>query len=59
MVNAVLHALQISLFMLWEVLWPLAFGFLLFELTAAHSLRQEAERFGSSPSSRSDCRSMS
>jgi uncharacterized protein len=28
-VNAVLHALQISLFMLWEVLWPLAFGFLL------------------------------
>jgi uncharacterized membrane protein YraQ (UPF0718 family)/YHS domain-containing protein len=28
-VNAILHALQISLFMLWEVLWPLAFGFLL------------------------------
>ena len=28
-VNAVLHALQISFFMLWEVLWPLAFGFLL------------------------------
>ena len=28
-VNAVLHALQISVFMLWEVLWPLAFGFLL------------------------------
>src|SRR3982074_714729 len=28
-INAVLHALQISLFMLWEVLWPLAFGFLL------------------------------
>ena len=28
-VNAVLHALQISLFMLWEVFWPLAFGFLL------------------------------
>src|SRR5436305_4962190 len=28
-VNAVLHALQISIFMLWEVLWPLAFGFLL------------------------------
>src|SRR5437879_12924989 len=27
--NAILHALQISLFMLWEVLWPLAFGFLL------------------------------
>src|SRR5207244_11445885 len=23
------HALQISLFMLWQVLWPLAFGFLL------------------------------
>jgi uncharacterized protein len=28
-VNAVLHALQVSLFMFWEVLWPLAFGFLL------------------------------
>ena len=28
-VNAVLHALQISFFMFWEVLWPLAFGFLL------------------------------
>src|SRR5256885_5087787 len=28
-VNAVLHALQISFFMLWEVLWPLALGFLL------------------------------
>ena len=27
--NAILHALQISLFMLWEVFWPLAFGFLL------------------------------
>ena len=27
--SAILHALQISLFMLWEVLWPLAFGFLL------------------------------
>jgi uncharacterized membrane protein YraQ (UPF0718 family)/YHS domain-containing protein len=27
--NAVLHALEISFFMLWEVLWPLAFGFLL------------------------------
>jgi len=27
--NAILHALQISIFMLWEVLWPLAFGFLL------------------------------
>ncbi len=29
MVSAILHALQISLFMLWEVLWPLALGFLL------------------------------
>ncbi len=28
-VDAILHALQISLFMVWEVLWPLAFGFLL------------------------------
>src|ERR1700704_356784 len=28
-VNAVLHAVQLSLFMLWEVFWPLAFGFLL------------------------------
>ena len=28
-VNAIVHALQISFFMLWEVLWPLAFGFLL------------------------------
>jgi YHS domain-containing protein/uncharacterized membrane protein YraQ (UPF0718 family) len=28
-INAILHALQISLFMFWEVLWPLAFGFLL------------------------------
>src|SRR6202165_1100976 len=28
-VNAILHALQISFFMLWEVLWPLAFGFLI------------------------------
>jgi uncharacterized membrane protein YraQ (UPF0718 family)/YHS domain-containing protein len=28
-VNAILHALQISFFMLWEVLWPLALGFLL------------------------------
>ncbi len=28
-VNAVLHALQISFFMIWEVLWPLAFGFVL------------------------------
>jgi uncharacterized protein len=27
--NAILHALQTSFFMLWEVLWPLAFGFLL------------------------------
>jgi len=27
--DAILHALQISFFMLWEVLWPLAFGFLL------------------------------
>jgi len=27
--TAILHALQISLFMLWEVFWPLAFGFLL------------------------------
>jgi uncharacterized membrane protein YraQ (UPF0718 family)/YHS domain-containing protein len=27
--QAILHALQISIFMLWEVLWPLAFGFLL------------------------------
>jgi len=27
--NAILHALQLSLFMLWEVLWPLALGFLL------------------------------
>jgi YHS domain-containing protein/uncharacterized membrane protein YraQ (UPF0718 family) len=27
--NAILHALQLSLFMLWEVFWPLAFGFLL------------------------------
>ena len=29
MIDAVLHALQLSLFMLWEVFWPLAFGFLL------------------------------
>ncbi len=28
-VSVILHALQISLFMLWEVLWPLALGFLL------------------------------
>ncbi len=28
-ISSVLHALQISLFMFWEVLWPLAFGFLL------------------------------
>src|SRR3977135_3783403 len=28
-VNAILHALQISIFMLWEVFWPLALGFLL------------------------------
>ena len=28
-IDAVLHALQLSLFMVWEVLWPLAFGFLL------------------------------
>ena len=28
-INAVLHALQISFFMLWEVLWPLALGFVL------------------------------
>ncbi len=27
--NAILHALQISVFMLWEVLWPLALGFVL------------------------------
>jgi uncharacterized protein len=27
--SAILHALQLSLFMLWEVFWPLAFGFLL------------------------------
>ena len=27
--EAILHALQISLYMLWEVFWPLAFGFLL------------------------------
>ena len=29
LVSAILHALQISLFMLWEVLWPLVLGFLL------------------------------
>ena len=29
LVNAILHALQISFFMFWEVLWPLALGFLL------------------------------
>ncbi len=28
-VAAILHALQITLFMIWEVFWPLAFGFLL------------------------------
>jgi uncharacterized membrane protein YraQ (UPF0718 family)/YHS domain-containing protein len=28
-VDPVLHALQLSFFMFWEVLWPLAFGFLL------------------------------
>src|SRR5258707_12858587 len=28
-INAVLHALQLSLFMLLEVFWPLALGFLL------------------------------
>ena len=28
-IDAVLHALQISVFMFWEVLWPLALGFLL------------------------------
>jgi len=28
-VNGILHALQVSFFMLWEVLWPLALGFLL------------------------------
>jgi uncharacterized protein len=28
-INAILHALQISFFMLWEVFWPLALGFLL------------------------------
>jgi uncharacterized membrane protein YraQ (UPF0718 family) len=28
-INAVLHALQIAFFMLWEVFWPLALGFLL------------------------------
>ena len=28
-INAIGHALQLSLFMLWEVFWPLAFGFLL------------------------------
>jgi uncharacterized membrane protein YraQ (UPF0718 family)/YHS domain-containing protein len=28
-ISAVLHALQLSLFMIWEVFWPLAFGFLL------------------------------
>jgi YHS domain-containing protein/uncharacterized membrane protein YraQ (UPF0718 family) len=28
-VSAILHALQLSFFMLWLVLWPLAFGFLL------------------------------
>ena len=28
-VSAIVHALQISFFMLWEVLWPLALGFLL------------------------------
>jgi len=28
-VNAVLHALQFSFFMIWEVLWPLALGFVL------------------------------
>ncbi len=28
-ISAVLHALQLSLYMVWEVLWPLALGFLL------------------------------
>jgi uncharacterized protein len=27
--NAIAHALQISVFMIWEVLWPLALGFLI------------------------------
>ena len=31
-INSILHALKISFFMLWEVLWPLAFGFLLSEM---------------------------
>ena len=28
-VDAIVHALQLSVYMLWEVFWPLAFGFLL------------------------------
>jgi len=28
-VDAIVHALQISVYMFWEVLWPLAFGFVL------------------------------
>src|SRR5712692_3517313 len=29
LIQTILHALQLSFFMLWEVLWPLALGFLL------------------------------
>src|SRR5713226_10235630 len=29
LVGAVLHALQLAFFMFWEVLWPLALGFLI------------------------------
>ena len=51
-VNAILHALQISLSMVWEVLWPLALGFLLSAMVqtvvskrAVDGTVEEASRF--------------
>jgi uncharacterized membrane protein YraQ (UPF0718 family) len=43
-VSALLHALQLALFMFWEVLWPLALGFLLSALVQSVISRRAIER---------------
>jgi uncharacterized membrane protein YraQ (UPF0718 family) len=51
-VEAVLHALQLSLFMLWEVLWPLALGFLLSALVQTVVSKRAVSRLLGKPNLR-------
>ncbi len=44
LINAVAQALQLSLFMLWEVLWPLTLGFLLSAMVQAVVPKQAVAR---------------